>query len=785
MTYSRFVFASATLLSAAAFSASCAAPTPPVQTSKPKPAEVAPIATTVMVMAPPPKPALPPPSPPRPPPPVIQTAMAGEPSTALGEARLITSSCDNFQEVAKQQAQARIKQMHAEVDSQLKRWRDQQPQCWAEYRAQAEEERMILQQSAGGVYFGRGGSVSLNGAGYGYGSGSMYAPSVRGAPGAAPAPAREMSVPKTSAPRTKPTETSSSSSSGPRKADSASGTNNQVVGVDEADIVKTDGRYVYLAMNGALRIVEAMDPKIISVTKLGGDVRELFVEGDRAVVYSASARGQKPCTYGYDCVFAADGTATRITVLDIKDRAKPKIVRDVDLSGSLMAARRIGNAIHTVVADGDSPRASYSTWPDDLEMCGTKESVVRAKFAKLKVDNEKKIFANTWFPTIREKGVEKPLCGGLLRTALNDGQAFTTVVSLDMLDDNAPAVTSTVQSRPGAVFASDNTLYLSVVHQKTNSPNRWYSFYPSVDEASEIHAFSIGESPKQTKYRGSGVVPGHVLNQFAMDEWYGYLRVATTRGRVPDPKVSSVISILASAPDGNLVRVGAIDNIAPTEDIRAVRFDGDRGYIVTFKKTDPLFVMDLYDPAHPAILGELKIPGFSTYIHRIDPDHLLSIGFDANDHGSFAYFDGVILQLFDVRNATDPKLMFKEKIGTRGSSSEAATNHLAFNYLPDRGMLAIPMTLCEGGGDGRNGDTLAFSGLLVYDVNLEKGFTKLGGIDHGKHGASCGVWWSQAQSLVQRSVFLDELVYSIARDRAKVQKLGAFGTDIADIALMP
>jgi hypothetical protein len=216
-----------------------------------------------------------------------------------------------------------------------------------------------------------------------------------------------------------------------------------------------------------------------------------------------------------------------------------------------------------------------------------------------------------------------------------------------------------------------------------------------------------------------------------------------------------------------------------------VRFDGDRGYVVTFKKTDPLFVLDLYRPAQPVILGELEIPGFSTYLHRIDPEHLLSIGFDADDHGSFAYFDGVILQLFDVASPTEPRLLHKEKIGTRGSSSEAATNHLAFNYFADRGLLAVPMTICEGGGDGVNGGELTFSGLLVYDVSVARGFTRLGGVDHGAKGASCGAWWSKADSVVKRSVFLDELVYSIATDRLKVQRLGHLGDDVADIALRP
>ncbi|MBI5538329.1 MAG: beta-propeller domain-containing protein [Deltaproteobacteria bacterium] len=745
MSSTRLVTLSSSLLIALVLASSCtpstASPpraTGPVATASPS---AAPSAAQPVIAV----------SPPRPPPPAITAPMQGEPpATALAEARLVTSTCENFKEAARQVAEARIKQMRIDVDRSYKTWAESQPSCWEGYRYRARPP-MPTYATADSAPRGYG-------VGYGSGHGRM--------------------APASAAPRDRAPD-------GAQKAKAASGTNNQVAGVDEADIVKNDGRFVYIGANGALRIIEALKPHVVSVTKVDGSVRELFVEGDRAVVYTASGAGGKRCTYGYDCVFAGDGTATRILVYDISNRAAPKLTRQIDLSGSLMAARRIGNAVHTVVADGDAPAPAYATWPADLQTCGTPESVVRAKFAKLKTDNERKLLANTWFPTVREKGVEKPLCGGLLRTAMNDGQSFTTVVSFDLRNDGAEATTATLQSRPGAVFASSNALYLSVVHRKNPGAGRWYSFYASVDEASEIHKFRIGASPSETRYAGSGVVPGHVLNQFAMDEWYGYLRVATTKGRVPDPRVESAVSILAEGDNGNLVRVGAVEKIAPGEDIRAVRFDDDRGYVVTFKKTDPLFVIDLYQPAHPVILGELKIPGFSTYIHRIDPDHLLSIGFDANDHGNFAYFDGVILQLFDVKNPTDPKLMHKEKIGTRGSSSEAATNHLAFNFFAEKGLLAIPMTICEGGGDGRNGTELTFSGLLVYDVNLARGFTRLGGINHGPKGASCGTWWSNANSMVKRSIFLDDLVYSIAMDRAKVQRMGHFGEDVADLALMP
>ncbi len=695
--------------------------------------------------------------------------MKGEPgSAALSEARLVASTCEK---TSNEEVEVRLKEMRAAVDRSFKEWHDGQPECWEMMREEHRWRKAMEGDPSSGGFVGRlGAGAGVGISAYGHGSVALRsaAPPPPSRPVPANAPGKEMKKDE------------------PRKAATASGTNNQVASVDEADIVKTDGRYVYLAANGALRIVEALKPRVVSTTKLPGTTRELFVEGDRAVVYTAGGPVGRPCKYGYDCTFGGDGTSTKVSVLDITNRSQPKVVREIDLSGSLIAARRIGSSVHTVVSDGDTQQGPYETWPEDLDMCGTIEKTVRAKFAKLKAENEQKIRArSTSFPTLTEKGNTQPLCSALLRTPIRDGQAFTTLVSFDLGDDAVAPTSATLQSRPGAVFASADALYISVVHQKP-SAGRWYSYYaPSVDEVSEIHKFKIGSSPRDTRYVGSGTVPGHVLNQFAMDEWYGYLRVATTKGRVPDPNVESAVSILAETQNGNLVRVGAVEKLAPGEDIRAVRFDDDRGYVVTFKKTDPLFVIDLFEPSKPKVLGELKIPGFSTYIHRIDPEHLLSIGFDADDHGSFAYFDGVILQLFDVKNPTDPRLVHKEKLGTRGSSSEAATDHLAFNYFASEGLLAVPMTICEGGGDGRDGDRLAFSGLLVYDVDVERGFTRLGGVDHGTKGVSCGTWWSNANSAVKRSVFLDDLVYSIATDRVKVQRMNQLGVDLADLSLMP
>jgi hypothetical protein len=667
-------------------------------------------------------------------------------ASALAEARLVPSSC----EIHKAAKEARLAQMHREVDAEFKRWHDLQPACWEEDRRREAERKAMEECMRGGECSGRGLSgVGEGGGGHGEGIGLGNVGTL---------------------------------GHGASTATSASRTNNQVAGVDEADIVKTDGRYVYMVANGALRIVEAMNPRLVSVTRLPGVVREMLVEGDRAVVFTADRQGTERCTYGYDCTVGGDGTTTRIDVFDITNRSAPQAIRKVEFTGSLMAARRIGTTIHTVVADGDDAVGNYEVWPKDLPECGTNEPVVRAKFAALRRDNEKRIKAATSLPSIVERGVTTPLCAGLLDNKFDQVHTFTSLVSFDMRDARAPISSATVRSRPGTVFASTDALYMSTQRRKKGS-GRWYSFYPSVDEVSELHKFRIGAKPTDTRYVGSGVVPGHVLNQFAMDEWNGHLRVATTRGKVPDPNVESAVSVFSEGAGGNLVRVGAVEHLARGEDVRAVRFDDDRGYLVTFKKTDPLFVLDLHDAARPTVLGELKIPGFSTYLHRLDPTHLLSIGFDANDHGDFAYFDGVLLQLFDVTKPTEPKLLHREKLGTRGSSSAALTNHLAFNYFAEKGLLAIPMTMCEGGSDGVNGTELSFAGLMVYRVDVKRGFERLGGVAHGKKGSNCDTWWSKATSAVKRSVFLDDLVYSMALDRVKVQRMGAFGQDLADISL--
>jgi hypothetical protein len=330
---------------------------------------------------------------------------------------------------------------------------------------------------------------------------------------------------------------------------------------------------------------------------------------------------------------------------------------------------------------------------------------------------------------------------------------------------------------------------MSVPHTKVPGQG-WYDSMAGEKQASTVHRFRIGATPTLTGYEASGIVKGRVLNQFALDEHEEHLRVATTTGHAPQPETHSTMNVLKR--EGNaLVLTGKVDDIAPSEDIRSVRFDGSRGYIVTFKKTDPLYVFDLGQPTKPAITGELKIPGFSTYMHMMDASHLLTIGYDAADQGNFAYFQGVLLQIFDVSDMNNPLLAHKEVIGTRGSSSEALTNHLAFTYYAPKNILSLPMTICEGssGSSGSYGDTMTFSGLMVYDTTATNGFVLKGKVAHphtstgGYNQGACSNWWTNASSEVKRSVIMDDFVYSISETRIKVNALGNLSTDLAVVPL--
>jgi hypothetical protein len=604
-------------------------------------------------------------------------------------------------------------------------------------------------------------------------------------------------------------------------------TNTQEVDVDEADFLENDGTYVYMLANGAFRVLQAYpadQAKPLSRVAIEGEPRSMFVRGDRAVIFSSL--GSLPgygdgtygagstCTYGYDCELTGDGRPLKVTVLDLADRTNPVLQREIRFDGTFLASRRINDIVYTVLYSPPPRLPTLPSLPDALQGYAYRcdedpfpftEAELRTLFRELHDANLAEIdswVANALLPHATDR-VRTPTgwatlpdpfqeCERYLLSGAGDGGSLLSLVSFDQ-SAREPLEVSSVLTRPGAVYTSSQSLYVASRHEFQDlSP--WFQGEPlgGLQEATTIHKFSLDEASARTTYEASGVARGRILNPFSLSEHDGYLRVATTSGYV---YAGATNAIRVFEQEGERLReVGVVDQLAPDEDIRSVRFDGDRGYVVTFKKTDPLYVLDLSDPRDPKVTGELKIPGFSTYMHFLDPTHLLTIGFDADDMGDFAWFAGIALQVFDVTDGSNPSLLHREVIGTRGTSSDAATNHLAFNWFAPRQALALPMVVCEGGSAGVYGDRMTFNGLMVYRVDVAEGFSYLGGIPHevpaadpyGTYDyASCGTWWSQSTSSVKRSVFMDDWVYSIAFDEIRVARIDELATPVAVLPLLP
>ena len=583
--------------------------------------------------------------------------------------------------------------------------------------------------------------------------------------------------------------TADASGSSPGAPGQSSGTNNQVEGVDEADFVKNRDGILFIANDGKLRIIAAWPAAsmhVLSETPVEGVVKKLFIERNHAIVYSSPWAEAQPwaareCTYGYQCSFGGDGRPTKISVFDISNLAAPRLQRTVRLTGSLIAARMIDGTIHTVVSDW----LGRSALPTQPEVIGQSALAITVAYGKLLEENRRLIAAaapEVWLPSVEdsEQG-QLAQCGSFWTDDLGDGQAITSVLSLA---PSGSASFSSILSSPGAVYASQGSLYMAVPRARTQPGNNvWFAEAPAASEVSIVHRFSLHSQPAGADYRGSGLIKGRVLNQFAMDEYQGVLRIATTTGHAPSPDAHSTLSTLQLTDDG-LQPLGEVDHIAPSEDIRSVRFAGKRGFVVTFKKTDPLYVFDLDPPQAPRILSELKIPGFSTYMHMLDDNHLLSIGYDADDQGSFAYFSGVLLQIFDVTDPTQPTLAHRQRIGTRGSSSEALTNHLSFTYFAPKQLLALPLTLCQGGGVGQAGN-MTFSGLMLFHAAASDGFAERGRVTHAPgQDITCNNWWTDASSQVRRSVFMDDFVYSISGSTVKVNALANPAVDVAQVSIV-
>jgi hypothetical protein len=574
-------------------------------------------------------------------------------------------------------------------------------------------------------------------------------------------------------------------------------TNNQVLDVDEADFVKNDANTIFVLSADGLHIIDAWpadQTRQLATVKLTGEPRRLFLNGNRLVVYTrdtastgktgagTSNPSAQGCTYGYSCRFSSEGGHTTATVFDVTDPSKPQELMRYQMSGGYVASRRIGSTVYTVVSDTGAPQIpglNYTISAGSYDELAT-------GLAQMKAANDALIDAadqNTFLPWIRHvtpdgQTTVDSSCNQALATTAAQGTNFVSVLAFD-LSKLEPMTRTIVGTSPGYVYASSTSLYVAV--DLTPEFDYGTTIYNNTFRATNtaVHKFALAGT--DARYVASVTLPGHILNQFAMDETDGVLRVASTLGWTPSTSGSFLTTF--GEQDGKLVKLGEIGKIAPGEDIRSVRFDGKRGFVVTFRQTDPLFVFDLSDARAPKLTGELIIPGFSTYMHPLDESHLLAVGFDASS------FTAIQIQIFDVTDLANPTVQSKLVVRTRGSGSEALTNHLAFNYFPSKKMLALPLTICDYLADAGYVTGLTFTGLMVFDISLDTGIKEHGRLPFldpttAATGVSCQTWWTNTSSLVKRSIFMDNWVYGISDTQLKVAGLDAMSTPLQTVSLI-
>ena len=289
----------------------------------------------------------------------------------------------------------------------------------------------------------------------------------------------------------------------------------------------------------------------------------------------------------------------------------------------------------------------------------------------------------------------------------------------------------------------------------------------------------------------SGEVPGRVLNQFSMDEFEGYFRIATTNSQWNRDRSANHVYVL----DDSMETVGELEDLAPGERIYSARFMGERLYLVTFRNIDPLFVIDLADPENPTVLGKLKIPGYSDYLHPYDENHIIGVGKETieDKDRDIAWQQGVKLALFDVSDVEKPKQISKAEIGDRGSDSYALQDHKAFLFSKAKNLLVIPVKVAEidedkypeGVKPQQYGD-ITFQGAYVFSLNLEDGFELEGKITHvedeDKFKKSGYYWYGDGED-IKRSLYMDDVLYTISDSKIKMNSLDDIDDEINEVEL--
>ncbi len=534
-----------------------------------------------------------------------------------------------------------------------------------------------------------------------------------------------------------------------------SSTNVQEQGVDEPDIVKTDGEYIYVLSGDKFLIIDAWPADKMSElarTDIGGSPVSLFVYKDSVMIFSnhwqleAVEKSFNPGTH----------QLMKVTILDVSDKSDPQLVREMYLEGTFTDARMVDGYAYFVI----------SSYLDIYSMGSSDGSDMPAVSNRLANSDLVDLFPEYMDRIYGESGVNESTkiicpCSNVYHSSVPNGTGVVTLFSVNLGEPQSETHSTSILSDTGIVYGSEKSLYIAAAN---NGDWMWWNVaFENSDgpvEKTAIHEFELGESPS---YIASGEVKGHVLNQFSMSEHEGVFRIATTERNWWSGTGSANAVYTLKREGKELQTVGALSDLGkPGESIYAVRFQGDKGFVITYERTDPMYTLDLSDPSIPKKVGELEIPGFSTYLHPVTDNKLLSIGRNADN--------SIELKIFDVSDFSNPAVIETETIGT-GGYSEAEGNHKAFTYFNSQKVLAIPVSMWSN-------DTYEYSSILrLYDVNTEKGFSHRGDISHSVFSQNSGNNYMY-YSGIRRSFFIGNesdgyFLYSLSGLGLKVTALEA------------
>ncbi|NDU75793.1 hypothetical protein GWI34_24655 [Actinomadura sp. DSM 109109] len=462
----------------------------------------------------------------------------------------------------------------------------------------------------------------------------------------------------------------------PAPAPEHSTTNSHEPGADEPDLVKTDGRRIVAFARGRLRIIDPVSRKVTRTLEVPGATRyedgELLLAGDRALVLTRQSRTvifDKPVPGGRP---SGEARGTRLTLVDLS--GEPKVAGTMTTRADYLDARQTGSTVRVVVSS--RPRIDFPGGAGGDEAGAT----VRNRKAVMKAP------LDAWLPSFEAGGggTYRTPCDRVSRPSTYPGSSMATVLTFDLakgLGDPRPVA---VAADGSTVYGNGTSLYI------TGTPPQVYPRRKAAEPRTDVHKFDVrGDGPP--RYAASGLVEGSLLNQYSMSEHEGDLRLATTSSRAePGGRVSqSSVHVLAQH-GARLDRIGRLDGLGRGERIHSVRFIGATGYVVTFRQTDPLYAVDLRDPRHPRTTGELKINGYSAYLHPTADGRLLGVGQDADSSGRT---NGLQVSLFDV--SAKPRRLDAYKLPGAGSQAEFEPH--AFLYWPKTGLTVVPVTPRGGG----------------------------------------------------------------------------------------